>query len=232
LPFPRPKSGALLRALHFVYERTATGRGRGSAETLAGAYLRRAGGDREAAIRSLVAWHTAYAGTAGFLANAGGLVTLPFTIPANLSSVLVIQLRMVAAIAHLRGHSPHDPEVRSLSFLSLTGNSSFAVLQEIGLAVGTRLTAQATARLSTAALTRLNHAVGVRLLGQAAGSGAVNLTRLLPLLGGVAGAGFDAAMTRGIAAAALRVFPPAGEGGEAGDGPISRAAASPSAPPS
>ena len=201
--------GLMMRALNWAYDRAAaTIPGLGSAEDLAATHLRRAGNDPERAIAAIVAWHVAYAGTAGFVSNIGGPVTLPVAIPANLSSVLLIQLRMIAAIAHLRGYSLNDPAVRTLSFVCLTGSSSAALLQDIGMRLGTRLTTRMVMRVSDQMLARINRAVGFRLVGKASAAGLVNLSRLVPLVGGVVGGGFDAALTRAIAGAAKHVFHP------------------------
>lgn len=197
------------RALEWAYDRVASRLpGLGNAEELARTYLRRADGDAERAIDSLVRWHVAYAGTSGFASNLGGLVTLPIGLPANLSSVLLIQLRMVAAIAHLRGHSIADPEVKTLAFICLTGSAGAGLLQDLGIRLGTRLTTRMMARLSTDMLARLNQTVALRLAARVGTAGLANLSRLVPILGGVVGAGFDAAVTRGIAEAAKRVFAP------------------------
>ena len=49
--------------------------------------------DIEVAVKKLVNNQILKCGTSGFLAGLGGLITLPIAIPANLSSVLYVQLR-------------------------------------------------------------------------------------------------------------------------------------------
>ena len=73
------------------------------ARQAAGKTLTKHDGDVEQAISSLVNQHIAMAGAQGFVSNLGGVVTLAVTIPANISGVAIVQARMVAAIAHLRG---------------------------------------------------------------------------------------------------------------------------------
>lgn len=58
----------------------------------------------ESAIHSLIKWQNTKAATSGFLTGLGGIITLPVAIPANLASVLYVQIRMVAAIAYMRGY--------------------------------------------------------------------------------------------------------------------------------
>jgi hypothetical protein len=42
-------------------------------------------------------------------------MTLPVANPANLTSVLYIQLRMIAAIAHMGDHDISDDQVKSMA---------------------------------------------------------------------------------------------------------------------
>jgi hypothetical protein len=149
---------------------------------------------------------TLYAGAAGFMTNVGGLITVPVAIPANLASVLLIQLRMIAAIAHLRGYSVSDGRVRTLAFLCLAGSGVANVLQEFGVNLGTRLTTRMIMQISGTTLTKINEAVGFRLVTKAGTTGLVNLTKVVPFIGGLVGGGFDAFVTRGIGAVAKEVF--------------------------
>ena len=56
------------------------------------------------AIDSLIRWQNTKAATSGFLTGLGGLITLPVAIPANLASVLYVQIRMIGTIAYMRGY--------------------------------------------------------------------------------------------------------------------------------
>ena len=42
---------------------------------------------------------------------------MPVAIPANISSVIYVQLRMVAAIARIGGYDPSDDEVRTMAYV-------------------------------------------------------------------------------------------------------------------
>src|SRR6478736_7004044 len=66
----------------------------------------------ERAIHEVIENHVRYAGAQGFVTNIGGLVTLAVTVPVNLSGLALIQCRMVAGIAHLRGYELSDPRTR------------------------------------------------------------------------------------------------------------------------
>jgi len=198
----------MMDALNWAYDKAASDLpGLGSAAGLGDSHLKSAGGSVEKAVDDLIMWQIGYAGAAGFVTNLGGIVTMPVTIPANLASVLLIQLRMIAAIAHLRGYQVSDERVRTLAFLSLTGSSAATVLQEFSVKLGTKLTTQMISKVSGATLIRINQAVGFRLITKAGQTGLINLTKLVPFVGGVIGGSFDAVVTRGIGAVAKENFP-------------------------
>jgi len=191
------------QALEWAYENAAA-----AGVILAESHLKSCGGDREKAIDDLIGWNVAYAGAIGFSSNLGGLITMPVTLPANLTAVLYIQLRVIAAISHLRGYDIKDEKVKTLAFICLTGSSAATILQDFGVGLGTKLSTRLLAQISGATLININKAVGFRLITKAGSTGLVNLTRWVPVVGGVVGGMFDAAVTRGIGAASKEVFTP------------------------
>ena len=65
-----------------------------------------------------------YAGAQGFVTNLGGLVTAAILIPANIAGLALIQCRMVAGIAHLRGYDLDDPRVRNAILVCMLGEDA------------------------------------------------------------------------------------------------------------
>lgn len=63
-------------------------------------YMGKAKSPDEAA-KALAKWQVMKCGTSGFLTGLGGLITLPVAIPANISSVMYVQMRMIACIAKM-----------------------------------------------------------------------------------------------------------------------------------
>jgi uncharacterized protein (DUF697 family) len=197
------------RALNWAYNRaTAAIPGLGGAADLAEKHLKSCGDSPKKAIDDLIAWQAGYAGATGFVSNIGGVMTMPVAVPANLASVLLIQLRMVAAIAHLRGYKINDERVRAMAFVCLTGNAAARILQEFGISLGTKLSTHLITRISCATLVRINQAVGFRLVTKAGTTGLINLTKLVPIAGGLVGGALDATVTRGIGAVAKKAFKP------------------------
>ena len=160
------------------------------------------------AIDSLVSWQIAKASTAGFITGIGGILTLPVAIPANLAGVLYIQIRMIVAIAHLRGYDVQSDQVRTLAFACLAGSATLDILKDLGINIGAQLTRQMIFRISGEVLKRINRAVGFRLVTRAGTRGVVNLVKVVPLVGGFVGGALDAAATNVIGRTAKQVFLP------------------------
>jgi hypothetical protein len=171
-------------------------------------HLITAGGDREEAIRRLVATHVRLAAASGFVTGLGGIATLPVTVPAALAGLYVVATRMTAGIAHLRGYDVETDEVRSAILVSLLGTAGASVLRNVGVEIGQRSTAAALERLPARVLTELNRRVGYRLVAKAGEKGVVNLTKLVPLVGGPIGAAVDGVSCKTIAGYAMRTFIP------------------------
>jgi hypothetical protein len=160
------------------------------------------------AIDRLISWQVAKAGAAGFATGVGGALTLPVAIPANLAGVLYIQIRMIGAIAHLRGYDVRSDQVKTLVVACLAGSAALDILKDVGINIGAQLTTQIILRISGQVLKRINQAVGFRLVTKAGSRGAVNLIKGVPLVGGIVGGAFDAAATKVIGRTAKQVFIP------------------------
>lgn len=88
------------------------------------AQLREQHGNVDKAVRELIQNHVTYAGGEGLLTNLGGLVTAAVVAPANIAGLALIQCRMVAGIAHLRGYDLDDPRVRNAILVTLLGEEA------------------------------------------------------------------------------------------------------------
>lgn len=193
-------------AIDWAYRKVIEGiPGVPDARSLADDYLRTS--DPEIAIDTLINWQVVQAGAAGFVTGLGGALTLPIAIPANLGIVLFLQLRMVAAIAHIRGYDVNSDRVRALAAACLLGNAGVEAFREAGIAVGSKLTLRAIQQIPGTVIIKLNQIVGFRLLTKAGTTGIINLPRIVPIVGGLVSGGVDAVTTHAIAEAARRFFP-------------------------
>ena len=141
---------------------------------------------------------TTQAGAAGFVTNLGGVLTLPVSLPANFVGTAAVQMRLIAKIASARGYDLQSEEVKAFVFACLLGNAAVDALKDTGIRIGMRL--------GPALLQKLNQTVLSRLLARFGTIGAVNMTKVVPLLGGVIGGGLDAASTRVVGRMAKRMF--------------------------
>lgn len=135
------------------------------------------------------------AGTSGFLTGIGGFITLPVAIPVNLSSVLYVQLRMIAGIAYLCGYDVSDDHVKTSCYTCLCGSAVGDIFKEVGIKIGTKFTTNAIRKISGETLVKINKLVGFRLLTKFGSKGVINLWKYIPFAGGVIGAGWDATAT-------------------------------------
>ncbi|MBK8803669.1 MAG: EcsC family protein [Fibrobacteres bacterium] len=190
----------------WVYERALSGLGTmASADKLARTYLEKPG-ELEQKVDSLIRSQALLSGTTGFLTGLGGWIALPVTLPASLTSGLLVQTRLILAIARMAGHDPRDPQVRVLVMACLCGNAAKGVLKNLGVSLGTRITRSVVEALAAKVVWSVEKAIGKRLAVQWAQSGAKNLVKLAPLAGGVIGAGIDGFATRAVGRIAKHLF--------------------------
>ena len=196
----------IMQILEWAYGKAVNGMpGIDSAQKMAEDYLSGDGTLRSRA-NSLIKWQISKAGISGFITGVVGLPAMPITIPANLASVLFVQIRMIAAIAYMGGHDLKNDKVQSLVYACLAGNAAKDVLKDVGIVVGTKLTTQAITNISGKTLTAINQKVGFRLLTKFGETGAVNLGKAVPIVGGVIGATVDSVATKTIGNMARDVF--------------------------
>ena len=196
----------IMDVLNWSYEKAVQGvAGLDSAYDLAEDYMK--GNDSlYDQVNSLIRWQNTKAGTSGFLTGLGGIITLPIAIPANVASVMYVQIRMIAAIAHMGGHNLNDDRVKSLVFVCLTGNAAKDILKDVGIVVGKKLAENAIKNISGKTITAINQKVGFRLLTKFGEKGVVNLGKTIPLLGGLVGATFDSVSTNTVGNIARDTF--------------------------
>lgn len=164
-------------------------------------------GDPEAAISRLGATHERIVAASGFATGLGGFATMPISIPTDVAVLYVYQGRLAAATAHLRGYELDSDEVRSVVLLSLLGSSGAALAMKFGVDLSNKMAMQALKQIPGKVFIEINKKVGFRLVTKAGTKGLVNMTKLVPIAGGVAGAGINVASTRAVGRYARSNFP-------------------------
>ncbi|MCG8808949.1 EcsC family protein [Tenacibaculum finnmarkense] len=197
-----------MKTLDFCYDKAINGvAGFDSASEMAESYLVKGGEKRDMA-NSLIRWQNTKAGTSGFLSGLPGVIAMPVTIPANLASVMYVQIRMIAAIAHLGGYDLKDDKVKTLVYACMAGNGAKDILKDVGIVIGKKMTTQLLKNVSGKTITAINQKVGFRLLTKFGEKGAINLGKAIPLVGGIIGGTFDTVTTNTIGNIARNTFVP------------------------
>ena len=149
-------------------------------------------GDVDVASHELIENHVRYAGAQGFVTNLGGVVTAALTIPANIAGLAMLQARLVAGIAHLRGYDLQDPRVRNAVLACMLGDDVVQSLVKKKKLPAPPM-AIATAPAHDPQLDKVISAeVTSELLTKVAGKRvATTVGRRVPVVGGLFGAGAD-----------------------------------------
>jgi len=179
------------------------------AATVAQRHLDRCGGDGVKAVDGIIEQHVRLAGGQGFLTSLGGFAAMALTLPANVTGLAILQARMVAAIAHVRGYDLSDPRVRTAIVACMLGEEASDKLlrkkvlptSPLGLATAPVHDPELDNQLAAELATILTTQVGGKRLGLA-------VSRRIPLLGGGVGAVVDGVATYRIGRYAQRELPP------------------------
>lgn len=185
---PAMLGGGLRRLLVLAID---GGRGMPGARSAAAAALRRHQ-DVERAVDALISQHVQLGGAQGLLTNIGGFATMAVTAPANLVGLAVVQARMVAAIAHLRGYDLDDERLRTAIAMCLVGDGLEHLLARHDLPHSPLVVATAPVldpELGRAVADRVGTEILTRLTGKKLAL--VFLAKRIPVVGGGVGAAFD-----------------------------------------
>ena len=178
-----------------------------SAEDLAAEYLRdQSYANHNQRIDALINWETSKNFTSGFVTGLGGLLTLPFALPAGFAASWVLQARMAAAIAGIYGHDLRSERIRTLIVATLVGDSIAEIAAASGIRVGSGIAKAVAERVSRRGFIEFSRRVGSRLLRMAGQKSSVNLMKGVPLIGGIAGGTFDAIGCRIVGKHARKLF--------------------------
>jgi len=181
------------KVLNNIYNLAVTGNGSfgDSIQELADEYVERYG-RTEKAIDKMVSNQRLKCTATGFVTGLGGLVTLPITIPADLASSLYIEIRMIAAVAAIRGYDINSDEVKTLVYLCIVGNSVGDVLKQAGLKSLTNYSAKVLIpKISNAIAAKVAENVGNKLLLKTSTKVLPKLGKLVPVIGGVVSGAYN-----------------------------------------
>lgn len=162
--------------------------------------------DIEKAVQSLINNSTVKCGTSGFLTSFGGFASMIATLPANVTSVMYVQLRMCCAIAKMGGYDIHSDQVQTLIYVCLTGSAATDILKSSGVKFANKFGVAMVDKIPGKALTAINKKVGFRFVTKFGETGIINLGKVVPVIGGFVGGGIDVASTKIIGKNAYKIF--------------------------
>lgn len=233
--------GWLDKALTVIWKEAIIGDGQYSPDKscyqLAAEY-RDSGKSPEQCARNFIKWQTGKSGAAGFALGLPGFAAMPITIPADLASTSYFQLRMIAVIGILFGWEPKSDQLRTVAFGCLLGTVAGETVRDVGVKASTRFGSNLINKIPGSALKKVNKALHIprffikgthvaaktggnavaKITGRAGSRGIINLTKMVPLLGGIVGGGLNIVFTRQMglfAISVLRDGPPDGAQGVA-----------------
>ena len=171
----------ILKALDICYEKATNGISKisPSIDQLAGDYLSKHA-SKEEAIKDMLKKQVLKCTTSGFITGFGGAITLPVTIPANIGSVLYVQMRMIACTAYMAGYDISSDQVQTLVYACLAGLSVGEIAKQFGIKFGQKVAVGMIEKIPGKVLTKINQKVGFRLLTKFGEKGLINLGKLVP----------------------------------------------------
>ena len=117
---------------------------------------------------------------------------MPVTLPADLASSLYIEMRMIAAIAAMRGYNVLEDKVKTLVYVCLVGNTAGDLVKQAGIKAGNQLAAKKLLpKITGEMIKKINQAVGFRLLTKGGTKGVINIGKAIPLIGGFVGGTYN-----------------------------------------
>lgn len=133
-------------------------------------------------------------------------MSLPVTLPINITSVMYVQIRMVTAIAIMGGYNVKDDRIRTLVYSCIAANTVAEVAKDFGLSLSNKLLIKTIEKIPTEVIKRINQAIGFKLLTKFGQKGVINLGKTIPFIGGIINATLDVVATNTIGNIARDTF--------------------------
>ncbi|MCI7741742.1 MAG: EcsC family protein [Clostridiales bacterium] len=197
----------IMKALDTCYQKVVDGIGKVSppVEVMAQNYLEK-NTTASLAAKSMINAQIVKCTTSGFVTGFGGFITLPVSVPANVGSVLYVQMRMIACTAYMAGYDLKSDQVQTLVYACLAGVAVNEILKKTGIKIGEKLAVNLIKKIPGSVLTKINQKVGFRFITKFGEKGLINLGKLVPGVGAVISGGLDLVETKIIGDRAYKWF--------------------------
>lgn len=197
----------IMKLLDSCYEKCLNGipKVSPSVEELANDYLKKHRTTEEAC-RAMLKNQIAKCTTSGVVTGFGGFITMPVAIPANVGSVIYVQMRMIACVAYMADYELDSDQTQTFIYSCLAGVAVNGLLKQAGIKIGVKFTNGLIKKIPGKVLTKINQKVGFRFITKFGTKGIVNLGKLLPGVGAIVGGVLDLVETKIIAERAYKWF--------------------------
>ena len=176
-----------------------------SVEEMANDYLKKYK-TKEEACKAMIRNQIAKCATSGFITGFGGFITMPVTLPANITSVIYVQMRMIACTSYMAGFDLNSDQTQTLVYACLAGVAVNNVMKQASIKFGVKFANGLIKKIPGKVLTKINQKVGFRFITKFGTKGVVNLGKLIPGVGAVIGGGLDLVETKIIAKRSYKWF--------------------------
>ena len=176
-----------------------------SVEEMANDYLKKYK-TKEEACKAMIRNQITKCATSGFITGFGGFITMPVTLPANITSVIYVQMRMIACTSYMAGFDLDSDQTQTLVYACLAGVAVNDVMKQVGIKFGVKFANGLIKKIPGKVLTKINQKVGFRFVTKFGAKGIVNLGKLVPGVGAVIGGGLDLVETKIIAKRSYKWF--------------------------
>lgn len=176
-----------------------------SVEEMANDYLKKYK-TKEEACKAMIRNQITKCATSGFITGFGGFITMPVTLPANISSVIYVQMRMIACTSYMAGFDLDSDQTQTLVYACLAGVAVNNVIKQAGIKFGVKFANGLIKKIPGKVLIKINQKVGFRFATKFGTKGIINLGKLIPGVGAVIGGGLDLVETKIIAERSYKWF--------------------------
>ena len=176
-----------------------------SVEEMANDYLKKYK-IKEEACKAMIRNQITKCATSGFITGFGGFITMPVTLPANITSVIYVQMRMIACTSYMAGFDLDSDQTQTLVYACLAGVAVNNVIKQAGIKFGVKFANGLIKKIPGKVLIKINQKVGFRFITKFGTKGVINLGKLIPGVGAVIGGGLDLVETKIIAERSYKWF--------------------------
>ena len=176
-----------------------------SVEEMANDYLKKYK-TKEEACKAMIRNQITKCATSGFITGFGGFITMPVTLPANITSVIYVQMRMIACTSYMAGFDLNSDQTQTLVYACLAGVAVNNVIKQAGIKFGVKFANGLIKKIPGKVLIKINQKVGFRFATKFGTKGIINLGKLIPGVGAVIGGGLDLVETKIIAERSYKWF--------------------------